>query len=146
ALRSVAPVPRTAEVAFRAVPVRSDPAEFDACFGSATGASNGFSMSVAEPVVAAMSLTGSDRTGTARKATSAVRGTGATDLSAGNMVRPGKAFADAKRAGDQVRTAVSDAADQLTSTVKSSVGSITAAKKAPESAGAPTASRGDSDS
>ncbi|MGV0805171.1 histidine phosphatase family protein [Mycolicibacterium setense] len=113
--------------------------------GSATDMLKPLDAPVADPKQASNSA-GSDRTGTARKATSAVRGTGATDLRAGNMVRPGKAFADAKRAGDQVRTAVSDAADQLRSTVKSSVGSITAAKKAPESAGAPTASRDDSDS
>lgn len=76
------------------------------------------------------------------KVASAVRGNGGTDLTAGNMVKPGKAFADAKRAREQVRTAVSDAADQLRSTVKSSVGNLTgAAKKVSESVGAPGASR-----
>ncbi|MED5811566.1 histidine phosphatase family protein [Mycolicibacterium sp. 050232] len=85
---------------------------------------------------------GDDRDSVTRKVTSTVRGNGATDLTTGNMVRPGKAFADAKRTGEQVRTAVSDAADQLRSTVKSSVGSITgAAKKVSESVGAPSVSR-----
>ncbi|WP_205865706.1 hypothetical protein, partial [Mycolicibacterium porcinum] len=83
-----------------------------------------------------------DRDSATRKATSAARVNGATDLRAGNLVRPGKAFADAKRTGEQARTAVSDAADQLRSTMKSSVGSLTgAAKKVSESVGAPSASR-----
>lgn len=96
---------------------------------------------VADPKEA-QAAAGADRDSATRKVTSAVRGAGATDLRAGNMVRPGKAFADAKRTGDQVRSAVSDAADQLRSTVKSSVGSLTgAAKKVSESVGAPSASR-----
>ncbi|CRZ14868.1 fructose-2,6-bisphosphatase [Mycolicibacterium neworleansense] len=90
---------------------------------------------------------GADRDSVTQKVTSAVRGNGATDLTAGNLVRPGKVFADAKRTGDQVKTAVSDAADQLRSTVKSSVGSVTdAAKKVSESVGAPSASRTSADS
>lgn len=77
-----------------------------------------------------------------KNVTSAGRANGATDLTRGNLVKPGKAFTDARRAGEQVRTAVSDAADQLRSTVKSSVGSIAdAAKKVSESVGAPSASR-----
>jgi len=85
---------------------------------------------------------GSGRDNVTQKVTSSVRGNGASDLTAGNMVRPGKAFTDAKRAGEQVRTALSDTADQLRSTVKSSLGGITgAAKKVSETAGAPSASR-----
>ncbi|MFV8052578.1 histidine phosphatase family protein [Mycobacterium sp. 48b] len=109
--------------------------------GSATDMLKPLDAVVADPKDAPESA-GSDRAKVTRKVASAVRGNGATDLTAGNMVRPGKALADAKRAGEQVRTAVSDAADQLRSTVKSSLGSITgAAKKVSESAGAPSASR-----
>ncbi|WP_286174857.1 histidine phosphatase family protein [Mycobacterium sp. DL99] len=109
--------------------------------GSVTDLLKPLNAAVADPKEASES-TGSDRAGATPKVTSAVRGNGATDLTAGNMVRPGKAFVDVKRAGEQVRTAVSDAADQLRSTVRSSIGSITGAtKKVSESAGAPSASR-----
>ncbi|WP_235677075.1 histidine phosphatase family protein [Mycolicibacterium porcinum] len=96
---------------------------------------------VADPKEAP-AVAGADRDSATRKATSAARVNGATDLTTGNLVKPGKAFADAKRTGEQARTAVSDAADQLRSTAKSSVGSLTgAAKKVSESVGAPSASR-----
>ncbi|WP_231396086.1 histidine phosphatase family protein [Mycobacterium sp. URHD0025] len=114
--------------------------------GSATDMLKPLDAPVAVPKRASNSA-GSDRTGASRKVASAVRGNGGTNLTSGNMVRPGKAFADAKRAGDQVRTAVSDAADQLRSTVKSSVGSLTeASEKVSESVGAPSASREDAGS
>ncbi|WP_235732476.1 histidine phosphatase family protein [Mycolicibacterium septicum] len=109
--------------------------------GSATDMLKPLNAVVADPKDAPESA-GSNRDNVTQKVTSPVRGNGATDLTAGNMVRPGKAFADAKRSGEQVRTALSDTADQLRSTVKSSLGSITgAAKKVSESVGAPSASR-----
>lgn len=88
-----------------------------------------------------------DRTSVTEKVTETVRGNGATDLTGGNLVKPGKAFAEAKNAGERVRQTVADATDQLRSTVKSSVSGITeAAKKVSESVGAPSASREAADS
>ncbi|WP_131814505.1 hypothetical protein [Mycolicibacterium fortuitum] len=72
-----------------------------------------------------------------------MRNKATTDLTDGNMVRPGKAFAETKRAGEQARAGVSDVAGQLRSTVKSSVAGLKdAAKKVSESVGAASASRG----
>lgn len=110
--------------------------------GSATDMLKPLNAVVADPKEARESA-GSHRDTVTQKVVSAVRSNGATDLTTGNLVRPGKAFADAKRAGEQVRGAVSDAAEQLRSTVKSSVGSFTdAAKKVSESARVSSTSRG----
>lgn len=90
----------------------------------------------------AQAVVGSDHSSVAEKVTASVRGKGATVLSSGNLVRPGKTFADTKRAGDQARSGVSDVAGQLRSTVKSSVAGIKdAARKVSESVGAASASR-----
>ncbi|WP_454789745.1 histidine phosphatase family protein [Mycolicibacterium lutetiense] len=110
--------------------------------GSATEMLKPLNAEVSDPKEA-LGSAGSDHSSVAEKVTSTVRGKGAADLTGGNLVRPGKAFADTKRAGEQVRAGVSDVADQLRSTVKSSVSGIKdAAKKVSESVGAASTSRG----
>lgn len=110
--------------------------------GSATDMLKPLDAVVSDPKGAQASA-GSDHSSVAEKVTASVRGKGATDLSSGNLVRPGKTFADTKRAGEQAHTGVSDAAGQLRSTVKSSVAGIKdAARKVSESVGAASASRG----
>ncbi|MFV8241238.1 histidine phosphatase family protein [Mycolicibacterium peregrinum] len=110
--------------------------------GSATDMLKPLDAVVSDPKGAQASA-GSDHSSVAEKVTASVRDKGATDLSSGNLVRPGKTFADTKRAGEQAHTGVSDAAGQLRSTVKSSVAGIKdAARKVSESVGAASASRG----
>lgn len=110
--------------------------------GSATDMLKPLNAAVSDPKEAQASVE-SDHSSAAEKVTASVRGQGATDLSSGNLVRPGKTFADAKLAGEQARAGVSDVARQLRSTVKTSVTGIKdAAKKVSESVGAASTSRG----
>ncbi|MGA5540855.1 histidine phosphatase family protein [Mycobacterium sp. NPDC051198] len=110
--------------------------------GSATDMLKSLNAEVSDPKEAQASA-GSDHSSVAEKVTASLRGKGATDLSRGNLVRPGKAFADTRQAGEQARAGVSDVAGQLRSTVKSSVTGIKdAAKKVSESVGAASTSRG----
>ncbi|MEW2480597.1 histidine phosphatase family protein [Mycobacterium sp. NPDC049093] len=110
--------------------------------GSATDMLKSLNAEVSDPKEAQASA-GSDHSSVEEKVTASLRGKGATDLSRGNLVRPGKAFADTRRAGEQARAGVSDIAGQLRSTVKSSVTGIKdVAKKVSESAGAASTSRG----
>ncbi|WP_237162341.1 histidine phosphatase family protein [Mycolicibacterium fortuitum] len=111
--------------------------------GSATDMLKPLDVAVSDPKEQALESSGPDGSRLAEKVTSAVRNKATTDLTDGNMVRPGKAFAETKRAGEQARAGVSDVAGQLRSTVKSSVtGLKDAAKKVSESVGAASASRG----